>query len=263
MSTTTPSASQRSVTTARRAAAWRMALVSASCAMRTAASSTWGSRSGSGSGRRSSMSRPASPTRAAIDRRSTRVGSGARSAASPSVRSTRTVPRMAVSASFAVSAIHPMLSEATSGRVARTRSAACARMMTAVRWWATTSCSSRAMRVRSSATTRWASTARRRSSSALRWARSREIAAWRCMSHPSTTTLTVASSMKSTLGQSKGRGPSARPGPPRRAGSTRGRGWPPCTRPTPRPGGPVPVLVAVYPATSTGSRWNSVCNVAP
>ncbi len=63
LSTTTPSASQRSVTTARRAAAWRMALVSASCAMRTAASSTWGSRSGSGSGRRSSMSRPASPTR--------------------------------------------------------------------------------------------------------------------------------------------------------------------------------------------------------
>ena len=24
-----------------------------------------------------------------------------------------------------------------------------------------------------------------------------------------------------------------------------------------------PELVAVYPTTSTGSRWNSLCNVAP
>ena len=24
-----------------------------------------------------------------------------------------------------------------------------------------------------------------------------------------------------------------------------------------------PVLVAVYPTTSTGSKWNSLCNVAP
>ena len=83
------------------------------------------------------------------------------------------------------------------------------------------------------------------------------------MSHPSTTTLTVASSMKSTLDQSKGRAAERPAGGAGVGGSTRGRGWPPCTPTDATTGWTRPVLVAVYPATSTGSRWNSVCNVAP
>ena len=57
---------------------------------------------------------------------------------------------------------------------------------------------------------------------------------------------------------------SGAPGRGRRGrGSRRGRGWRPCTPIDATTGWTRPELVAVYPTTSTGSRWNSLCNVAP
>src|ERR671919_96721 len=69
---------------------------------------------------------------------------------------------MPVSASLPASAIQPTASVATAGWVGASRSAAWARMTMALTWWATTSCSSRAMRVRSSTTTFCDSTPRNR-----------------------------------------------------------------------------------------------------
>ena len=207
--------------------------------------------------------------RVAIDRRSASVGSGARSTASPSARSIRTVPRIAVSASLAVSAIHPMLSDATSGRVSLTRSAACAADDDGGQVVGDDIVQLARDAVRSWATTRWASAARSRSSSALRSARvaadlrlpvhqptehhhahRRELDEEHAGPVEGAGAEHSAGGVKHTAGSADVVVPE-QDEVRRHAADRRHDGVHP------------PELVAVYPTTSTGSRWNSLCNVAP
>ncbi len=80
-----------------------------------------------------------------------------------------------------------------SGEVSSTRRAALACTTITVMAWATTSCSSRAMRVRSSVTARWASVARSCSARTARsWASAKVWRRWRTFSPKTHGTISTA-----------------------------------------------------------------------
>ena len=123
----------------------------------------------------SSTRSPARPTCSTRDGTWARPGWGARLGAwSVSPRSTPSSRRISTRAWRPVAAIASKAPAARSGSVATATGPASACTTIMLTWWATTSCSSRAIRARSEATARRASEARSRSSRA---ARSRSSAA--------------------------------------------------------------------------------------
>src|SRR4051812_35519549 len=152
-----PSPSTTRISTREAFRACRRAFVSASCASRYTAASTWSGSSSRSPG--TSTSTTGTGSRRARDTRSATPGWGVYSAGAPS-RSTRTIARISASVRDASPSMTESASSAASGRCPANVRPACACTAIAETWWATVSCSSRARPTRSWPRT-WSSARRR------------------------------------------------------------------------------------------------------
>src|SRR6476661_5131676 len=174
-----------SATTARRACACRTTLVIASWTTRQAASSTAAGNERTCPSTVFVTSRPAWALRSTMSSTVASVGAGARGALVRSSRSTSMSDRSSPRASLLASLIARSAGSTFSGRRSARCSATPACTLMSERWWATTSCSSRAICSRSSPACR----------------RRRSCAAWRKEAARSARTRTTSATERTTTAQ--------------------------------------------------------------
>ena len=157
--------------------AWRITFVSASCRIRNAARSTLAGSRSSGPAISVRISRPPAAVRVTSSSRLARLGAGARSGGSSGWRSAARTDRSSRSASLLTSLIVLRAVRACSGRSSMRWSPTAACTLMTEMLCASTSCTSRAMRTRSSLARRRSSSRRVRRAATSRSRRTRTTSA--------------------------------------------------------------------------------------